>query len=31
MEKTMISEERLPSTLTLCVLLVERPMDDMNL
>jgi hypothetical protein len=30
-EKTMISEECLPSMLKLCVLLVERPMDDMNL
>jgi hypothetical protein len=31
MEKTMISTERLPSTLKLCILLEEWPMDDMNL
>jgi hypothetical protein len=31
MEKTMIGEERLPSTLKLCILLEERSMDGMNL
>jgi hypothetical protein len=30
-EKTMIGEERLPSTLKLCILLEERPMDGTNL
>jgi hypothetical protein len=27
----MIGEERLPSTLKLCILLEERPMDGINL
>jgi hypothetical protein len=31
MEKTTISEERLPSTQKLCILLEERRMDDINL
>jgi hypothetical protein len=31
MDKTIISEERLPSTLKLCILLEERPMDSINL
>jgi hypothetical protein len=30
-QKTMIGEERLPSTLKLCILLEERPMDSMIL
>jgi hypothetical protein len=30
-EKTTIGEERLSATLKLCVLLEERPIDDMNL
>jgi hypothetical protein len=30
-EKTTIGEERLPSTLKLCILLEERRMDDINL
>jgi hypothetical protein len=31
MVKTMISEERLPLTLKLCILLEESLMDSMNL
>jgi hypothetical protein len=31
MEKPMIGKERLPSTLKLCILLEERPMDGMNI
>jgi hypothetical protein len=31
MEKTTIGEERLPSTLKLCILLEERRMDGINL
>jgi hypothetical protein len=31
MEKTTIGEERLPSTLKLCILLEARRMDGMNL
>jgi hypothetical protein len=31
MEMTMIGVERLPSTLKLCILLEESPMDSINL
>jgi hypothetical protein len=31
MEKTTIGEERLPSTLKLCILLEERRMNGINL
>jgi hypothetical protein len=30
MVKTMFGEERLPSTLKLCILFEERPMDGMD-